>query len=503
MAPSKKYYNLSASSSVGAFKVALTALSQNWNSPQTVFQNSTIKVKWYDTDCNEKTAVAAVLDAKETFNPNIIFGPPCPVSLRGVALLAAHWNIPVFDWVSQGEEFQDRKKYSTLVRFSGPLSRFPDVIFHIMSLFSWTQFAVIYDKRDQHRALASAISKSQNKSSYRILQSFEVSNNMEEENIEQIFTELKRNSRIVIMVLPWLDMRRYMFVAYKLGMTKGGFAFLCIHSELYTYDTMESDVFSDKVWRRNDSSDDLAREAFEPVFHILMKSLEKDQWTLFKAVAKEYGDKSYPNWNIPVKPTLPDAYSAHLYDAVLMWAMLTDKLLKVNKNPLDGELMAKMATTLTDKEEVDGLTGRVNIDHQGDRNLDFQVLDMSVNGTFSRIISINYLNKGRKEIKLEGNKTADHVSRWPSGKVGIKNAPPDEPKCGFIGEKCPVTEKRPDSVYIIIISILGALLVVSITIIIYCIFKNRAKPGTYDLNPPTTVRYQNMSRLESQDQVRY
>ncbi|XP_062593601.1 guanylate cyclase 2G-like [Saccostrea cucullata] len=124
MAPSQEYYNLSASSSVGAFKVALTAISQTPDSSEAKLQNSTIKVKWYDTDCNEKTALGAVLEARETFNPNIFFGPPCPASLRGVALLAAHWNIPIFDWVSQGIEFQDQKKYSTLVRFLGPLSRF-------------------------------------------------------------------------------------------------------------------------------------------------------------------------------------------------------------------------------------------------------------------------------------------------------------------------------------------------------------------------------------------
>ena len=37
--------------------------------------------------------------------------------MRGVGLLAAHWNTPI-------EEFQDKKMYSTLVRVLGPLNRF-------------------------------------------------------------------------------------------------------------------------------------------------------------------------------------------------------------------------------------------------------------------------------------------------------------------------------------------------------------------------------------------
>lgn len=44
--------------------------------------------------------------------------------MRGVALLASHWNTPIFGWVSQEEEFQDKTMYSTLVRFLGPLNRF-------------------------------------------------------------------------------------------------------------------------------------------------------------------------------------------------------------------------------------------------------------------------------------------------------------------------------------------------------------------------------------------
>ena len=48
----------------------------------------------------------------------------CLLAMKGVAQLAAHWNIPIFGWVSQSEEFEDKSIYSTLVRFLGPLHRF-------------------------------------------------------------------------------------------------------------------------------------------------------------------------------------------------------------------------------------------------------------------------------------------------------------------------------------------------------------------------------------------
>ncbi|XP_056015335.1 atrial natriuretic peptide receptor 3-like [Ostrea edulis] len=453
MAPKKEYYNLSAYSSVGALKVALTAMEQINDLRQIQsLKDTNIKVRWYDTDCNAKSALAAAVHAKSTFDPHLFLGPPCSVGMRGVALLASHWNTPIFGWVSQEEEFQDKTMYSTLVRFLGPLNRFPKVMFHMQSLFKWSQFAVMYDKRDPYRAVASAISEKESiengeqesKSWYTIVNSFKVSNDMEEKEIEQIFLQIKRYSRIVVMALPWLDMRRYMLIAHRLGMSDGEYAFLCIHGDLYTYDKMENDVFSDRVWRRNDSYDDIAKDAFEPVLHIMMKPLEKENWNLFKQVAIDYGNMTNPNWNLPDQHTSPDAYSPYLYDATIIWALLTDKILKENKkNPHDGEYIFKMATTLTQEEEINGLTGKVNLDSRGDRNLDFQVLDMSENGTFSRIITIRYFREGERVVDFEGIKNVTEVSRWPKGKVGLQNAPPDEPVCGFDGKKCPEQDKQP------------------------------------------------------------
>ena len=54
-------------------------------------------------------------------------------------------------------------------------------------------------------------------------------------------------------------------------------------------------------------------------------------------------------------------------------------------------------------EEVDGLSGKVNLDNRGDRNLNFQVLDMLENGTFERIVTINYIGKGIPTVDFEVN----------------------------------------------------------------------------------------------------
>ncbi|XP_065926988.1 uncharacterized protein [Magallana gigas] len=480
MAPKKEYYNLSAYSSVGALKIALSAIRRNPTNRIQSLHNSTIKVRWYDTDCNAKSALAAAVDAKSKFDPHLFLGPPCSVGMKGVALLASQWKTPVFGWVSQEEEFQDKKMYSTLVRFLGPLNRFPNVMFHLQSLFKWSQFSVVYDKRDPYRAVAEALYEKksiENMDSsmnwYNIVNSFKVSNDMSDKQIEEIFRQIKKYSRIVVMALPWLDMRKYMLVAHKLGMSDGDYAFLCIHGDLYTYDRMETDVFSDLVWRKNDSYDSIAKDAFEPVFHVMMKPLEKTHWNLFKKIASDITSSTDPNWNLPEPPEEyipPDAYAPYLYDATLVWAILADKILKENKNPHDGEYMFLKATTLTDEVEVDGLTGKVNLDNHGDRNLNFQVLDMTENGTFESILTIKYQNK-MMQVEFVNNKTEENLSRWPNGKVGIKYAPPDEPIYGFDGKKCPEQDEQPDRTFIYVFSAGGVVFVVVVATILYCILK--------------------------------
>ena len=81
-------------------------------------------MKWYDSQCTPKAALAAAVDARRQFNPDLILGPPCSAGMAPVAMLASHWNIPVFGWVSNDYNLRDRHIYTTLVRLLGPLNSF-------------------------------------------------------------------------------------------------------------------------------------------------------------------------------------------------------------------------------------------------------------------------------------------------------------------------------------------------------------------------------------------
>ena len=74
-------------------------------------------------------------------------------------------------------------------------------MYHMQSMFKWLHFVLMYDKRDRYRAVASAISEKESEENndngelYKIVNSFKVSNDMEDREIEEIFLQIKRYSR--------------------------------------------------------------------------------------------------------------------------------------------------------------------------------------------------------------------------------------------------------------------------------------------------------------------
>ena len=72
---------------------------------------------------------------------------------------------------------------------------------------------------------------------------------------------------VVMLIVPKEDRRRFMMMAWELGMTKGEYVF-------YTIKMLpEENVLNPQdVWASNDGQNLIAKEAFEAVFHVRQSS---------------------------------------------------------------------------------------------------------------------------------------------------------------------------------------------------------------------------------------
>ena len=68
---------------------------------------------------------------------------------------------------------------------------------------------------------------------------------------------------VVLLIMPKQDRRMFLLEAYKLGMTHGDYVF-------YTVEMVpdENVLNPEDVWASNDGQNDMARQAFEAVFHV-------------------------------------------------------------------------------------------------------------------------------------------------------------------------------------------------------------------------------------------
>nr|XP_006813675.1 PREDICTED: atrial natriuretic peptide receptor 1-like [Saccoglossus kowalevskii] len=194
-------------------------------------------------------------------------------------------------------------------------------------------------------------------------------------------------------------------------------------------------------------------------------------------------------------------YAANLYDAVWLYASTLQEVISHGEDPYDGRnFRVRMKDVV-----FEGMTGRITIDDNGDRNRDVVLYTLNedeffeVTALFDAQLSIWNLVPG-KEIK------------WPGGKT---SPPVDIPECGFFNELC---EEEPlDTTMIITMSIvIFILLVVAIVFIIYLyrryLFERGIMSTTWKINYDEIVihpmakslrfsRLQRMSRSMSVSEI--
>ena len=114
-----------------------------------------------------------------------------------------------------------------------------------------------------------------------------------------------------------------------------------------------------------------------------------------------------------------------------------------------------------------GITGNVSIDGNGDRNVDYSLLNMNPNTGDYEVVS-NYFGVSQQFVDVP-----DKSIYWP-GPDPLKGPPSDTPKCGFEGELC---EDDSASQYAIISGILTGLLLILfvVFIIVYRHYKLEAE----------------------------
>lgn len=381
--------------SVAGLKLALSSVMSN----HMILNGHNIEVQYITTDCTPHNSLQAAMNAKSTFDPDVIIGPPCQEGMRMVAQLCAYWNLPVFTWHTPGIEFDSISSYPTMVRMIPSLSSLAISLVHIMRQNNWTEFAFVYDDSAPWTLYEEALRLEVAHTEIHMLSSHDINRTVTDYEILRMFQHIKKYSWVIVFACPFQSIRRYMLMAEQAGMADGKFAFIQLDNTMYSENALNSLVLSNRRWKRGGIHDQTAKKAFNSLIHIMIDPMNDDgtptlelprnRYEEFTKMAEVELPKQNPAWTLPIGGK-PDVYSLFLYDAVLVWSVLADKLQNAGRNPRDGKLMAMEAHTFV----ADGATGFIALNDNLDRVGKVFILYMDNMGRFrpEQILKFNATN---------------------------------------------------------------------------------------------------------------
>ncbi|KAL4224656.1 hypothetical protein ACF0H5_015353 [Mactra antiquata] len=457
---SNYFYN--ASSSIAALALGVETIYN-----QSLLPDYTLNITLVDTDCNSKQAIGSLVDLMFIQNIDAVIGPPCAEVVLPVGELLAYRDIVLINWVSLGQSLSTKSVLNTYVRTMAPLSSLGDIMTLFYYYTGWRRLIMISSDGEDYRTGATTIETNlknvlNSQFGFVIAHHYsDVSINATTAEIDDMFSSIIYEGRIILLIIPREEIRTYMVRAYYLGMTSGDYQFLFTDTKFA--DSADIEVInSDQLWRYGDQYDSIARQAFENVLYFVLGHNSKN--------VSEWKDDAYDSYNnvfagrtdVP-SPSEPDEYSPYLHDAIITYAKVLNRSLTNGFNATGVDLFY-----WTSREFFKGFSGDVVFDQLRDRLPTFFVYDLDPSGIFHQVASLFYT------INDDGSSVTPNSSFtkiiWGDGRTtDDPYIPPDEPSCGFFNENCPEEPAEQDNQLVIIISVCVSMLVVLLAL--YMVFR--------------------------------
>ncbi|XP_041665123.1 atrial natriuretic peptide receptor 1-like isoform X1 [Cheilinus undulatus] len=372
--------------------------------------------------CSDSMAPLVAVDLKLAHDPWAFIGPGCGYSSSPVARFTTHWDVPM---VTAGAPAIYFESFSAVTNVGPTHKKLGELSLKIHDTFGWWRHVMMVysDNKDSNddRNCYFAV-----EGIYRALDNANVS--IKDRAIEpdfsfsQLVQEVRDHGRVVYLCCSPDILRTLMVQLWKEG------------AELDHYVFFYIDIFAeglrgrDKVrpWYRGDKDDYAARQAFRSVKVLTYLEPQNPEYLQFVETLKDDAKKMF---NFSISDSLYNVIAAGFYDGVMMYSQALNETLsqqRLGPGP-EGVLRPRgdLVTRRMWNRTFQGLTGPVEMDESGDRQIDFAVWDMTdtKSGEF-QVVCV--YNSSIKQLVMKSGRSF----RWPGG-----SPPVDVPECGFKNDK--------------------------------------------------------------------
>ncbi|XP_065924377.1 atrial natriuretic peptide receptor 1 isoform X7 [Magallana gigas] len=399
-----------------------------------------ITVNFADSKCSIEIGMKEAIQFYVDREVHLFLGPCCDYAAAPIGRQIKYWDLPMITPGAMARDFAEMKAsmFRLMTRVGPSVNSLVLVLMAVLYEYQWSKMKVIYNPIGQNYVTIRYCHIVADGLHYGIpgkpqYAKFE----KEEEILTRMETEIGRENGVVVLCASADSVREIMIKAHELNFDNGEYVFLNI-------DLFSSKEDSEKPWyRENDTTErnQKAKKAYEALMTVTLRKPTSPEYRNFsEEVKKRAGNDSFAYGEDEV-----NSFVGAFHDAVILYALALNETLANNRSITNGTEITHRMWNRT----FEGITGTVSIDSNGDRNADYSLLDMDPHTGKFEVVA-NYFGKDKKYVPVSNTEI-----HWAGNR---KSAPPDTPKCGFDGAKCPPEKPFPE--YGIVIIVLGSLLVI-------------------------------------------
>uniref|UniRef100_A0A8C2HJ46 Guanylate cyclase n=1 Tax=Cyprinus carpio TaxID=7962 RepID=A0A8C2HJ46_CYPCA len=349
--------------------------------------------------CSDSVAPLVAVDLKFSYDPCAFIGPGCDYSSSPVARFTTHWEVPM---ITGGARAQGFNLYSSITNIGPTHKKLGEFVVRMHRHFGWHKHALL---------IVGAIQW------YHFLHPPGTACILSLHETGQCRPPGGTQDPL------WDTFRKLMVEFLRLGFPQEEYAFFFI--DLFGYSLQSHPA---KPWARGDADDNAAKEAFKSVKILTYREPQNPEYKDFVSKLKTDAMDMF-NFSVEDSPVRMNLISGSFHDGVMLYCHALNETLDRSGARPPGDVINKRMWNRT----YHGVTGLVQLDENGDREIDFALWDMTDTNTgVYQIVSL-YNGSQKRMIPEPGMKV-----HWLKG-----SPPPDIPLCGFKNDKpaCLASEK--------------------------------------------------------------
>ncbi|KAJ8386485.1 hypothetical protein AAFF_G00169550 [Aldrovandia affinis] len=332
--------------------------------------------------CSESIAPLVAVDLKFSHSPWAFIGPGCDYTSSSVGLFTTHWGLPMVTAGAPAIGFYDTNVYNSITNTGPTHKKLGQFAVHLQRHFGWRRHALLMfsdNKVDDRPYYFAAEGLYSELGSDNITTADLVLNEQAGPvPFATFLQDIKQSGRVVYVCCAWDTFRQLMVNFRKAGLPQEEYVFFYIDVFGRSLDSRPA-----RPWAKGDADDPIAKEAFRSVKIVTYREPQNPEYKEFVTDLKADAKRLF---NFTMEDSLMNLISGGFYDGVMLYAQALNETLALRGG---GMPPGKDITKRMWNRTYYGVTGLVQIDENGDREIDFALWDMTdIDSGIFQIVSV-------------------------------------------------------------------------------------------------------------------